>query len=48
MMSNKQKIGAAAKVRYFILLLLLVAAMFVVPALIPRTHAAIFTVTSEQ
>ena len=41
MMSNKQKFGAAAKLRYLIFLLLLVVAMFVVPALIPRAHAAI-------
>ena len=38
-MSNRQKNGLSAKVRYLLLLFALVLAIFVIPALIPKAHA---------
>jgi len=38
-MADKRKLRVISKVRYILLLLFLVVAIFVVPALIPRAHA---------
>jgi hypothetical protein len=46
-MAHKRKLRVISKVRYILLLLFLVVAIFVVPALIPRAHGNIAIVALE-